>query len=87
MVKTPPANAGDPLRCLILEYGRFPWRRKWQPAPVFLSGECHRQRSPEGYSPQGCKELNMTENMHTLVVCGQHNMAKSVDAEKWKDMN
>ena len=25
--------------------GRFPWRRKWQPTPVFLPGESHRQRS------------------------------------------
>ena len=25
--------------------GRSPWRRKWQPAPVFLPGESHEQRS------------------------------------------
>ena len=25
--------------------GRFPWRRKWQPTPVFLPGESHGQRS------------------------------------------
>ena len=29
--------------------------------PVFLSGEFHRQRSLEGYSPWGYKELNTTE--------------------------
>ena len=27
------------------------WRRKWQPAPLFLPGEFHRQRSLVGYSP------------------------------------
>ena len=27
------------------------WRRKWQPTPVFLSGESHGQRSLVGYSP------------------------------------
>ena len=27
------------------------WKRAWQPAPVFLPGESHRQRSLEGYSP------------------------------------
>jgi len=27
------------------------WRRKWQPTPVFLSGESHEQRSLAGYSP------------------------------------
>ena len=25
--------------------GRVPWRRKWQPTPVFLPGESHGQRS------------------------------------------
>ena len=28
-----------------------PWRREWQLTPVFLPGECHGQRSLEGYSP------------------------------------
>ena len=36
-------------------------RRKWQPTPVFLPGEFHGQRSLEGYSPWGLKELDMTE--------------------------
>ena len=32
--------------------GKIPWRRKWQPTPVFLPGESHGQRSLAGYSPQ-----------------------------------
>ena len=32
--------------------GKIPWRRKWQPTPVFLLGEFHEQRSLAGYSPQ-----------------------------------
>jgi len=28
-----------------------PWRRAWQPIPVFLLGEFHGQRSLAGYSP------------------------------------
>ena len=28
-----------------------PWRREWQPTPVFLPGESRGQRSLEGYSP------------------------------------
>ena len=28
-----------------------PWRRKWQPTPVFLSREFYGQRSAGGYSP------------------------------------
>ena len=35
---------------------RFPWRRKWQPTPVFLPGESHGQRSLVGSSPRGHKE-------------------------------
>ena len=30
---------------------KIPWRRKWQPTPVFLSGESHGLRSLAGYSP------------------------------------
>ena len=29
----------------------IPWRKKWQPTPVFLPGEFHGQRSLMGYSP------------------------------------
>ena len=31
--------------------GKMPWRRAWQPSPVFLPGKSHRQRSLAGYSP------------------------------------
>ena len=40
---------------------KIPWRRKWQPTPGFLPGESHGQRRPEGYSPWGRKESDMTE--------------------------
>ena len=45
---------------LIPGLERFPWRRKWQPIPIFLPGKSHGQRSLAGYNPWGCKELNMT---------------------------
>ena len=39
-----------------------PWRRKWQPTPVFLSGESYGPTSLVGYSPQGVtKESDTTE--------------------------
>ena len=41
--------------------GRMPWRRKWQPTPVFLSREFYGQKSLVGYSPWGHKELDTTE--------------------------
>ena len=46
---------------------KFPWRRKWQPTPVFLLGESHGQRSLVGYSPWGCKELDITERLSTFT--------------------
>ena len=30
--------------------GKSPWRRKWQPTPLFLPGKSHGQRSLAGYS-------------------------------------
>ena len=33
----------------------IPWRRKWQPTPVFLPGKSHGQRSLVGYRPWGYK--------------------------------
>ena len=46
--KNPPADAGD-----ARDVGSVPtsWRRKWQPTPVFLPGESHRQRSLAAYGP------------------------------------
>ena len=40
---------------------KIPWRRKWQPTPVFFPGESHGQRSLAGYGPWGCKQLDTTE--------------------------
>ena len=46
---------------LIPGSGRFPWRKEWQPTPVFLPGEFPGQRSLAGYSPWSRKQLDMTE--------------------------
>ena len=40
---------------------KTPWRKKWQPTPVFLPEKSHGQRSLAGHSPWGCKEPDMTE--------------------------
>ena len=47
--------------------GKIPWRRKWQPNPVFLPGESHGQRSLASYSPWGCKESDTTERLTLLL--------------------
>ena len=44
--------------------GTIPWRREWQPTPVFLPGKSHGQRSLAGYSPWGRKESDMTERLN-----------------------
>ena len=45
--------------------GRFPWRRKWQPTPVFLPGESQGQRSLAGYTVHGVAESDRTEELKT----------------------
>jgi len=46
------ADAGDPG-----SFPRLERRREWQPTPVFLPGEFHRQRSLVVYSPWGLKRV------------------------------
>ena len=60
VVKNPPAMRETWVWTLGQE---DPWRRKWQPTPVFLSGISHGWRSLVGYSPWGCKELDMPEQL------------------------
>ena len=48
--------------------GKIPWRRKWQPTPVFLPGKCHGQRrSLAGCSPWGLQESDPAEHACTTV--------------------
>ena len=44
---------------------KIPWRRAWQPTPVFLLGEPHGQRSLAGCSPGGHKESDTTDQVST----------------------
>ena len=66
MVKNPPASAGDIRDAGLIPgsdpwVGKMPWRRAWQPTPVFLPGESHGQRSPAGYRSRGHRESDTTE--------------------------
>ena len=62
MIKNVSFNAGD-IRNFRFDpwVGKIPWRRAWQPTPVFLPRESHEQRSLAGYSPWGSKETDMTQ--------------------------
>ena len=48
-------DAGEPGS--IPGSGKIPWRKEWQPTPVFLTGKLHGQRSLAGYSPMGHKRV------------------------------
>ena len=42
--------------------GKIPWKREWQPTPVFLPGQSHGHRSLAGYRPWGCTDSDRTES-------------------------
>ena len=46
--------------------GKIPWRSTCQPTPVFFPGESTWTEDLVGYSPQGLKESDMTEQISTL---------------------
>ena len=60
--KKPTCQCKRPKRCRFDPWvRRMPWRRAWQPTPVFLPGECHGQWSLLDYSPKCHKESEMTK--------------------------
>ena len=65
MVKNPPAKAGD-IEPSIQSLGWEDPLEEDVATSVFLPGESHGQRSLEGYSAQGHKESDTTEehSMH-----------------------
>ena len=72
--------------------GKIPWRRKWQPTPVFLPGESHGQKSMVGYSPRGCKESTRLRDLtftskygayHSLLISIQCRSVGQLRNPKW----
>ena len=59
--KASACNAGDPGS--IPGSGRSSGEGNGPPTPVFMPGESHGPRSLVGYSPWGCKDLDMTEQL------------------------
>ena len=83
MVKNSPAMQATQEMRVLSQVGKIPWRRAWQPTPVFLPGKSHRQRSLAGYSPWGCKESDMTEaTEHTRMHMHAHTHTGVVGAEE-----
>ena len=77
MVKNLPASAGDTGTCELDPWvSKIPWRRKWQPTPVFLPVKSHGQRSLVSCRPWGRSESGMTEHLHfhfSLSCIGEEN--------------
>ena len=65
VVKNPTANAEDTGDVGSIPGSGRSLEEDMQPTSVFLPGESHGQRSLVGYSPWGCKELDMTEHTRT----------------------
>ena len=67
-VKDPPAmQEAQEMQVWSLDQ-EDPWRRKWQPTPVFLPEKSHGQRRLVGYVPWSHKELDMTEHLNTHTI-------------------
>ena len=47
---------------------KIPWRRKWQPIPIFLTGKFHGQKSLEDPSPWGCRVRHDWATRHALML-------------------
>ena len=62
---------------------KIPWRRKWQPTPVYLPGKFHGLRRLVGYSSWGCKESDTTELLHFTSLHFLFLLSK-FEKTKWK---
>ena len=50
----------------------MPWRRKWQPTPVFLPGKSYGQRSLAGCSPWSHQQSDTAEHAHMHALTGKY---------------
>ena len=48
--------------------GKIPWKRKWQPTPVFLPGEFHGRRSLSGHNPWGHRVGHVLVTEHSTHI-------------------
>ena len=55
--KNPPTSAGDKTCGFDPWVGKIPWRRAWQPTPVFLLGESPWTEEPGGLQSMGSQRV------------------------------
>ena len=66
-----PASVGDAGVSGSLLGSGIPWRKKWQPTPVFLPGKFHGQRSLTGCTVHGVERVRqdlVTQHTHSQLV-------------------
>ena len=93
-VENLPSEAGDKRWEFNPCFRKIPWRRSWQPTPIFLPGESHGQRSLAGYSTWGRKESDTTLHACTVhrieygskfIISFGMWMSRSLSTIWWKD--
>ena len=67
MVKNLPANRRRSCR-FDPWVGKIPWRRKWQPTPIFLTGKSQGRRNLVGYNPWDCKRVNWATKQQQILL-------------------
>ena len=78
--KEPAGQCRRHRRCRLGPWvGKIPWRRAWQPTPVFLPGESHGQRSLVSYNPWGHKESDTTVVIKHACVHRQYSISGKGD--------
>ena len=63
---------------------KIPWRRKWQPTPVFLPGESQGRGILVGCRLWGPTESDMTEQLHFHFHALEKEMATHSNILAWK---
>ena len=64
--------------------GQIPWRRNWQPTPVFLPGESHGQRSLVGCSSCGPQKSDIAQRLNACVRTHTHTHTQQVPkVQRW----
>ena len=89
----PGGSDGKKSACIVGEpgfdpwVGKIPWRRAWQPTPVFLPGESQGHRSLEDCCPKRHKESDTTEhsssNLRPREVCS-HPRSPQGHSHRWQ---
>ena len=73
--------------------GKIPWRRAWQPTPVFLPGESHGQRSLAGVAKSWTWLKRLSRHTHMYILPRKCNRRKhweealTLDWVPWEDFS